>query len=88
LNLRGFYYYDTKIIIDTDPGIDDAMAILFAEAHPDIELKAMTTIFGNVTVEYATRNALSLKEKYKMKADVAQGCSQPMVRSPVGPTFN
>ncbi len=36
-----------KIILDTDPGIDDAMAILFAEAHPAIELLAITTVFGN-----------------------------------------
>ena len=45
-----------KIIIDTDPGIDDAMAIAYAVAHPDIELLALTTIFGNVRTHEATRN--------------------------------
>ena len=75
-----------KIILDTDPGIDDAMAILFAEAHPDIELMALTTVFGNATIENGTRNALYLKQRFKMTADIAQGASQPLVRDPVGPT--
>ncbi|NRD72961.1 nucleoside hydrolase [Shewanella sp. VB17] len=75
-----------KIILDTDPGIDDVMAILFAESHPEIELKAITTVFGNVTIENATRNALYLKQKYQLKADVAQGESKPLVRRPAGPT--
>lgn len=75
-----------KIILDTDPGIDDAMAILFAEAHPGVELLAITTVFGNATIEDGTRNALWLKEKYAMKADVAKGADCPLRRPPVGPT--
>ena len=74
-----------KIILDTDPGIDDAMAILFAEAHPAIELLAITTVFGNATIENGTRNALWLKQQYGMKADVAQAAA-PLRREPVGPT--
>ncbi|WP_019613827.1 nucleoside hydrolase [Psychromonas ossibalaenae] len=76
----------TKIILDTDPGIDDAMAIIFAEASPDIELMAVTTVFGNATIENSTRNALYLKQKYKLKADVAQGADKPLSRAPVGAT--
>lgn len=75
-----------KIILDTDPGIDDVMAIMFAEAHPEIELKAITTIFGNVTIDTATHNALYLKQKYQLQADVVKGASKPLVRPPVGPT--
>ncbi|WP_375753586.1 nucleoside hydrolase [Vibrio sp. HN007] len=75
-----------KIILDSDPGIDDAMAILFAEAHPDIELKAITCVYGNATIENATHNALYLKQKYGMKADVVMGTDKPLVRPPVGPT--
>ena len=45
----------TKLIIDTDPGIDDAMAIFYAAAAPDIELLGLTTIFGNVTTKMARR---------------------------------
>ena len=51
-----------KILIDTDPGIDDAMAIQMAFAHPDLHVVGLTTIFGNVHVEVATRNALRLVE--------------------------
>ncbi|WP_108945058.1 nucleoside hydrolase [Shewanella halifaxensis] len=75
-----------KIILDSDPGIDDAMAILFAEAHPAIELKAITTVYGNATIENGTNNALYLKEKYGFKADIVQGTDRPLVRDPVGPT--
>jgi len=75
-----------KIILDTDPGIDDAMAIIFAEAHPDIELKAITTVYGNATIDNATHNALYLKQKYSMQADVAKGTDKPLVRPPVGAT--
>ncbi len=62
-----------KIILDTDPGIDDAMAILFAEAHPDIELMGITTVYGNATIDNATHNALYLKQKFGMNAIVAKG---------------
>ncbi|WP_028865355.1 nucleoside hydrolase [Psychromonas aquimarina] len=75
-----------KIILDTDPGIDDAMAIIFAEASPDIELTALTTVFGNATIENSTRNALYLKQKYQLKADVVQGAAKPFLRAPVGAT--
>lgn len=51
-----------KLIIDTDPGIDDAMTIFYAALAPDIELVGLTSIFGNVTVEQVTRNALRLVE--------------------------
>ena len=76
----------TKIILDTDPGIDDVLAILFAESHPDIELKAITTVYGNATIENSTRNALYLKQKFKLQADIVGGASQPLVRPPVGPS--
>lgn len=47
-----------KIILDCDPGADDALALCFALAHPDLDLLAVTTTFGCVTVAQATRNAL------------------------------
>jgi purine nucleosidase len=52
----------TRIILDTDPGVDDALAILLALASPEIQLEALTTTQGNVTLEKATRNALSVLE--------------------------
>ncbi|RDY08576.1 putative uridine nucleosidase 2, partial [Mucuna pruriens] len=51
-----------KIIIDTDPGIDDAMAIFLALQSPEIQVIALTTIYGNVYTTLATRNALHLLE--------------------------
>ena len=68
-----------KIIIDTDPGIDDAMAILYAAQAPEIDLVGLTSIFGNVTVSQATRNALRLVEMARLKIPVAQGAERPMI---------
>ena len=68
-----------KIILDTDPGIDDAMAIFTAMAHPQIELLALTTTFGNVSVEQATTNALSLVEMAGLDIPVAKGVANPWV---------
>jgi uridine nucleosidase len=51
-----------KIIIDTDPGIDDSMAIFYALNSPEIELLGLTTIFGNASTEICTINALRLLE--------------------------
>lgn len=69
-----------KIIIDTDPGIDDAMAILFALRSPEVEVIGLTTIFGNVHTGLATQNALRLVE-FAGQPDipVAQGASLPLV---------
>ncbi|GAB3496158.1 nucleoside hydrolase [Curvibacter fontanus] len=49
-----------KIILDCDPGADDAWALYFALAHPELDLLAVTTTFGALTVAQATRNALLL----------------------------
>ena len=43
-----------KVIYDTDPGVDDAMALVFQALHPDIELLGITSVFGNATVETTT----------------------------------
>ena len=51
-----------RIIIDTDPGVDDALAFLLALASPEIQLEALTITQGNVTLEKATRNALAMLE--------------------------
>ncbi len=71
----------TRIIIDTDPGIDDALAFLLALASPEIKLEALTTTQGNVTVEKATRNALSVLELGRAShVPVAQGSTLPLVQ--------
>jgi len=62
-----------KVIFDTDPGIDDAMALLYLHHHPDIDLLGITTVFGNARIETTTRNALFLKQAWDIAAPVAQG---------------
>lgn len=49
-----------RIIIDCDPGIDDAQAIMMAYRHPDVHIEAITTVSGNVGVEFTTANALKI----------------------------
>jgi len=51
-----------KIIIDTDPGIDDTMAIFFALNSPEIDLLGLTTVYGNTSTEKGTINALRILE--------------------------
>lgn len=69
-----------KIIIDTDPGVDDAMAIIYAILNPDVDLIGLTSIFGNVTTEIATRNALVLAEMTGFSIPVARGAVKPLVQ--------
>lgn len=53
-----------KIIIDTDPGVDDSWAILLALRSPEVEVLGLTTLFGNVRTKMATQNALYLLEVF------------------------
>ena len=74
-----------KLIIDTDPGIDDAMAIHLAFADSRIDVIGMTTIFGNVTTAQATRNALYLAEMAHYDLPVAGGAAIPRHRAGAPP---
>ncbi len=76
------------LIIDTDPGVDDAMAILYAAAHAELDLIGLTTVFGNVPVATATRNALFLAEMAGLAIPVAEGAAAPLVQPlPPHPDF-
>lgn len=70
---------DHAIIFDTDPGIDDAMALLFAHRSPAIELLGITTTFGNATIDQTTRNALFLVDRFGIDAPVHRGAAEPLV---------
>ena len=73
-----------KIILDTDPGVDDAMAIAYAFLHPDIELLALTTVFGNINIDFATRNAQFILDTLgATDVAVAKGAAIPSVQSPL-----
>lgn len=66
-----------KVIIDTDPGVDDTLAIHLAFADPRIELIGLTTVFGNVHTYQATRNARHLVEMSGISVPVAHGAEKP-----------
>lgn len=67
-----------SVIFDTDIGIDDAMALLFAHFAENISIRAITTKFGNASIENTTRNALLVKEMFAINAPVYQGASSPL----------
>ena len=70
-----------KIILDCDPGHDDAIPILLAAHHPDIELLAITTVAGNQSVDKTTTNALKVCSLADIRnVPVAKGVDRPLVR--------
>jgi purine nucleosidase len=75
-----------KVIYDTDPGIDDAVALHFAHCSKDIDLVGITTVFGNNTIDVTTRNSLFLKDKLGINCPVAKGCGHPVVIAPNAPS--
>ncbi len=74
-----------KVIIDCDPGIDDAMAIILAMEYSDIEILGITTVFGNAGLEQATENALKIVELSGKTIPVYQGAERPLVIPPGNP---
>ncbi len=72
-----------RIIIDTDPGVDDAAAILLALASPELSVEAITTIYGNGPVELCTANARRiLQASDRLDIPVYQGAGKPLLRDP------
>lgn len=71
-----------KIILDCDPGHDDAIALLLAHGNPNIELLAVTTVVGNQTLDKVTRNALSVARIANItNVPFAAGAVRPLVRN-------
>jgi len=77
-----------KLIIDTDPGIDDAMAIALAHAMPEIELIGLTACFGNTFVSQSSRNARYLCDLLGFSVPVAEGASLPYGETDYTPSAN
>jgi inosine-uridine nucleoside N-ribohydrolase len=71
------------VLIDTDPGIDDALALLLAWGAPELSVRAITTVAGNVPVATATRNAVRLAALRRPASPLrlAQGAARPLARS-------
>lgn len=69
----------TPVVIDTDPGIDDAAALAIALFSPVLDVRLITTVAGNVSIERTTRNALRLESFFGTRVPVARGASRPLV---------
>ena len=73
----------TPVLIDCDPGHDDAIALLLALASPELEILGVTTVAGNQTLEKTTANALRVLEfAGRPEITVAAGADRPLVRDP------
>ena len=73
-----------KIIIDCDPGYDDAVALLLAGGSPDIEILGITTVAGNQSLEKVTKNALRIATLIGLDhVPVAAGACRPLLRPAV-----
>ncbi|MCI5072752.1 nucleoside hydrolase [bacterium] len=70
-----------KVIIDTDPGIDDFLAIAVAQEAKAIDLLALTTVFGNVRIEQTTQNACYIAGLFDHSFKVIQGAQSPLDKS-------
>jgi purine nucleosidase len=74
----------TRILLDCDPGHDDAIALLLALASPELEVLGVTTVAGNQTLEKTTANAIRVLEfAGRGEIPVAAGADRPLVREPV-----
>jgi inosine-uridine nucleoside N-ribohydrolase len=71
----------TPVLLDCDPGHDDAVALIYAARH--LDLRAITTVFGNQSLEHVTRNALSLCRLVQLDIPVAAGADRPLVAQPI-----
>lgn len=72
-----------KVIIDCDPGVDDAVMLALTSAHQDqLEISGITTVCGNQDIDKVSRNALSLSDFFGIEAPVARGMVRPVVREP------
>ena len=77
-----------KVVVDTDPGTDDALAILLALNSPELDVKALTVVAGNVVVEQGVENALKLVSLAgRCDVLVARGASHPLVQKLVTAEF-
>lgn len=77
-----------KVIIDTDPGVDDAFALLLALASPELDVLAVTAVAGNVPIDYTLPNALRMVEiAGRTDVPVAGGAAAPLVRKLIDATY-
>ena len=66
------------VIIDTDPGVDDTIALMLAKAHPELDIKAITPVTGNVPYRYTSENALRLADYLELDCKIGMGAEKPL----------
>ena len=76
-----------KVIIDTDPGVDDAACLIYAFFDENIDIKLMTTVVGNTSLDKTTRNLLHLLDLFGLNLPVARGASKAMERQSINAEF-
>lgn len=68
------------VIIDTDPGVDDFVALMLAKQNPDLIIKGITTVAGNLGSDKVTQNALDIAKYLELKVPVVRGAREPLNR--------
>lgn len=68
-----------RVIIDTDPGVDDAHALMMAFAHPGVQVEALTIVAGNAGLVQTTANACTILDALGQDVPVFAGCDRPLV---------
>jgi pyrimidine-specific ribonucleoside hydrolase len=72
-----------RVVLDVDTGVDDALALLFAARHPELDLRAVTCVSGNVGVDQVVVNTLTVLDAAGAGAvPVARGAARPLVQAP------
>lgn len=69
------------VVIDTDPGMDDAIALFLAFSSDKLDVRALTTVAGNIPLDKTSRNTLDLVEYAGKKIKVSKGASKPLLKS-------
>ena len=72
---------DVPVVIDTDPGIDDTLALLLALNSPELDVRGIAVSYGNTLVEHAHRNALEILRRAGKRLPVAISARRPLVRA-------
>ncbi|MBQ3008008.1 MAG: nucleoside hydrolase, partial [Oscillospiraceae bacterium] len=71
------------IIMDVDTGVDDTLAFLLAAAADNLDIRAITTVFGNCAVDVTTKNTLKICELFGLDVPVARGTYRPVIDPPI-----
>jgi non-specific riboncleoside hydrolase len=76
-----------KVVIDTDPGVDDAACLIYAFFDENIEIKLLTSVVGNISLDKTTRNLLHLLDLFSLDIPVAKGAVKAMERESINAEF-